>query len=61
MKKIGREEWSFTFTQPVMLQIFKDEIDFPTWTPNIPGEPGKNLSKATEGKSVSPSGWSVYL
>ena len=52
--KIGREEGIFTFMQPVMMQSFKDEFDLPTWAPNTPGEPRKNLSKAKESESVSP-------
>ena len=52
--KIGIEEGSFTFTQTVMLQSFKDEFELPTRAQNTPGEPGNTLSKAKEGESVSP-------
>ena len=52
--EIGREEGSFTFMQPVMLQSFKDEFELPTRAQNTPGEPGNTLSKAKEGESVSP-------
>ena len=52
--KIWREEGIFTFTQPVMLQSFKDEFDLPTRAPNTPGEPGNSLNKAKESESVSP-------
>ena len=58
--KIGREEGSFTFTQPMMLQIFKDEFDLPTRVPNTPGEPGKTLIKAKEGETVSPEETTYY-
>ena len=58
--KIGREEGSFTFMQPVMMQSFKDEFDLPTWAPNTPGEPRKNLSKAKESESVSPEETTYY-
>ena len=46
--------------QPVMLQSFKEEFDLPTWAPNTPGEPGKNLSKAKESESVSPEETTYY-
>ena len=59
--KIGREKGSFTFMQPVMLQSFKDEFDFPTRAPNDPGEPGKTLSKAKDGESVSPEETTYYI
>ena len=58
--KIGREEGSFMFTQPVMLQSFKDEFDLTTRAPHTPGEPGKTLSKANEGESVSPEETKYY-
>ena len=58
--KIGIEEGSFTFTQTVMLQSFKDEFDSPTQVPNTPGEPGKTLIKAKEGETVSPEETEYY-
>ena len=51
--KLGEKKEVFTFTQPVMLQSFKDEFDLPTQAPNTPGETGKTLSKANEVESVS--------
>ena len=52
--KIGREEGIFTFSEPVMLQSFKDEFELPTRVPNTPGEPVNTLSKSKQGESVSP-------
>ena len=51
--KIWREEGSFTCTQPVMLQSFKDNFDLPTRATNTPGEPGKTLIKSKEGESAA--------
>ena len=46
--KLGEKKEVLTFTQPVMLQSFKDEFDLPTLEPNTPVETGKTLSKANE-------------
>lgn len=50
--KVDRDfaEGSIKFTQPVMLQSFKDEFDIPlTRPPNTPGVPGDHLTKGDEG------------
>ena len=58
--KIGREEGSFRFTQPMMMQSFKGEFDLPTRDPNTPLEPGNILIKAKEGESVPPEEITYY-
>ena len=58
--EIRREKGSFTYTQPVMLQSFSDEFDLPTRVPITPGDPGKTLSKAKEGETVSPEETTYY-
>ena len=58
--KLGEKKEVLTFTQPVMLQSFKDEFDLPTLEPNTPLEPGKILIKAKEGESVPPEEITYY-
>ena len=40
--------YGFTFTQPVMLQIFSNEFYLIKKVPTTPEMPGKTLTKATE-------------
>eukprot|EP00979_Chaetoceros_neogracilis_P018749 scaffold11121_cov544-Chaetoceros_neogracile.AAC.1 len=45
--KISRDE-GFKFTQPVMLQSFKDEFDLPQREQKVPALAGVTLTKATD-------------
>ena len=50
--KITRDDKSIKFTQPVLLQSFKDEFELPNRNYETPGEPGKVLTKVIEGTEV---------
>ena len=58
--KSGEKKEVLTFTQPVMLQSFKDEFDLPTQAPNTPGETGNTMIKANDVESVSPEYTTYY-
>lgn len=51
--KISRND-GFTFTQPVMLQSFKDEFDLPDRDQKVPALAGVTLTKATDENELSP-------
>jgi len=52
--KISRED-GFTFTQPVMLQSFKDEFDLPEREQRVPALAGMPLTKATDDNELCPA------
>jgi hypothetical protein len=52
--KISRDE-GFKFTQPVMLQSFKDEFDLPEREQKVPALAGVTLTKATDENELSPA------
>ena len=52
--KIERTSESMKFTQPVLLQSFKDEFAFPNYTFNTSAIQGQVLQAIQEGEEVSP-------